>query len=226
MGTDLITLNPAAKVAEGGERSVYVHPDDPTRLIKVLKPVPPEKMVKWKFSHLTRRYIPSSRWRTTTKQYDEYRRLMLDHQFDADFNLPVSHLYGFVKTSLGLGCVSERVMAQNENAPTLESLVSQGGLSDDLLKTLNRFVARLYDISVCVADVGPANFVYGQRFIGGAGVASEDEWVLIDGFGDRFAVPLRTWSRRARQFGIDDAFKRRKKVAGLNWDPAARQFKR
>jgi len=224
MATDTITLDPDAKVAEGGERIVYVHPDDPTRLIKVLKPIAPEKMVKWKFSHLTRLYIPSARWRVTTKQYDEYRRLMLDHQFDAGFNLPVTHLYGFVKTSLGLGCVSERVMLDGANGPTLEALVMGNALSDVHLRSLNDFVARLYDVGVCVADMGPANFVFGQRFIGAAGVASGPEWVLVDGFGDRFAIPLRTWSRRARTFGMDDAFKRAKRVAGLNWDAKLREF--
>lgn len=226
MTTDLITLDPNAAVAEGGERVVYVHPDDPTRLIKVMKPTPPEKMVKWKFSHLTRRYIPSSRWRTTTKQYDEYRRLMLDHQFDADFQLPVAHLYGFVKTTLGLGCISERVMDGDANAPTLEGMIKAGTFTDAHWDSLNAFVAHLYDVTVCVADMGPANFVFGQRYIGAAGVASSPAWVLVDGFGDRFAVPLRTWSRRARVIGMDDAFKRRKRIAGLDWNPAKRQFTR
>jgi len=88
MQPDTLYLDPDRPVAEGGERLVYVHPDDPTRLIKILKPRAAKRFNRWTFGHLSQRYFPAARWRSTTKQYDEYRRLMLAYQFDADFRLP------------------------------------------------------------------------------------------------------------------------------------------
>lgn len=213
-------------IAEGGERMVFAHPDDPHRLIKVVKPREAAEFDRWTFGHLTQRYIPSARWRSTAKQYDEYRRLMLGQLFDMNFSLPISHLYGFVKTNLGMGCITERVTDEaGNNAPTLQQMVRQGCLGAEGLAGLNRFVARLYDVSVCVGDVGPANFVYGRRHIGADGAVSAPEWVLIDGFGDRFAITIRSISRRVRTLGLDDCFKRSKKVRGLEWVPAERRFR-
>ncbi len=226
MQEDTITLNPSDVIAEGGERMVFAHPDHPFRLIKVVKPRHTEEFNRWTFGHLTQRYIPSARWRPTVKQYDEYRRLMLGRLFDVNFNLPISHLYGFVKTNLGVGCITERVTdADGNNAPTLQKLVRSGRFTDDDLQRLNRFVEELYDVSVCVGDVGPANFVYGHRHIGPSNARSEPSWVLVDGFGDRFAITIRSVSRRVRTMGLDDCFKRSKKVAGLEWVPAQRRYR-
>lgn len=226
MQPDTIDLNPDTMVAEGGERRVFVHPNNPLRLIKILKPRRSKEFNRWTFGHLSQRLVPSARWRTTMKQYDEYRRLMLEYQFDADFRPPISHLYGFVKTNLGLGGVAERVTDDaGNNAPTLEQMIKAQTFTAADLDSLNAFVDRLYDVSVCVGDVGPANFVYGHRHIAGKGQVTNPEWVLVDGFGDRFAITIRSLSRRVRTLGLDDCFKRSKKVDGLEWQPGQRQFR-
>ena len=223
--SDTIHLSIEEKIAEGGERLVFAHPDDPTRLIKVIKPRHKDEFDRWTFGHLTQRYIPSTRWRPIVKQYDEYQRLMLNRNYDPNFDLPISHLYGFVKTNLGLGCVTERVTdADGGNAPTLAQLVREKALDEEGLQELNTFIQRLYSVSVCASDVGSKNFVFGQRHIGTKGKKSKPCWVLIDGFGDRFAIQIRTISRFARSYGLDDAFKRKKPVSGLVWVPKERRY--
>lgn len=230
MQNDIISLDPTRMVAEGGERMVFAHPDDPHRLIKVVKPRNGDEFREWNFGHLTQRFIPAARWRSTVKQYDEYNRLMLGRLFDVNFSLPISHLYGFVKTNLGLGCVTERVTdAQGNNAPTLRQMLHDGTFTHEDLDRLNAFVTTLYDVSVCVGDAGPSNFVYGHRHIGPAGSETEPCWVLVDGFGDRFAITIRSISRRVRTLGLDDSFKRkfnrpRRRPLGLDWDAKGRRF--
>lgn len=229
MPSDIFELDPGAMIAEGGERMVFVHPDDPSRLIKVGKPRDASEFPRLTFGHLTQRFIPKARWRSTVKQYDEYNRLMLGRLFDVNYTVPVSHLYGFVKTNLGLGCISERVTdANGENAPTLKQMLKEGRFGQDDLIRLNAFVRSLYDVSVCVCDVWADNFVYGYRRCGPAGRISQPEWVLVDGFGDRFAVTIRSVSRRVRRLGLDDCFKRKypknRSVYGLRWNPAIRSF--
>ncbi|MEM9899424.1 MAG: YrbL family protein [Pseudomonadota bacterium] len=222
---DIIHLTDDAKVDEGGERVVFVHPDDPKRLIKVIKPRQKEEFYRWTFGHLSQRFFPSARLRPTIKQYHEYQRLLLLREYDPNFQLPISHLYGFVKTNLGLGCITERVTdPTGDNAPTLATLVLEGRLSQNNLNDFNAYIASLYEIGVCVGDVGSTNFVYGFRHIGKKGDTSGPSWVLIDGFGDRFAIPIRTISQTARRLGLDDAFKRKPPVAGLQWRPKERQY--
>ncbi|WP_147125391.1 YrbL family protein [Shimia ponticola] len=223
----MIQLRPEDVVAQGGERTVYVHPDRDDRLIKVIRLRHAHEFPGWSFGHITQRYFPSARYRPLIKQYSEYTRLHFAHIFDADFESPVSHLYGFTQTNLGLGCLTERVTDQDgQNAPTLARLVKRGQLTDDLLNSFNAFVRRLYDVSVCVGDANPNNFVYGQRHIGRHGKTSAPQWVLVDGFGDRFAIPLRTFSRRVRTLGLDDAFRRRNFPKGIRWNNDERRFDR
>lgn len=222
---DTIQLDPADVIAEGGERQVFVHPDNPHQLIKVLKHRPTEEFFRWTFGHLSQRYWPTTRYRPTAKQYDEYRRLMMQHAFDLDFDLPISHLYGFVKTNLGVGCITERITDSAGNtAQNLRERMLARSFTEADLDGLNHFVTRLYEVSVCVGDVGPANFVYGHRHIGPKGAKSAPTWVLVDGFGDRFAITIRTYSKYARTRGLDSRFRKGKKVAGLVWQPEARRF--
>lgn len=223
----MLHLDPAQVVAQGGERTVYVHPDRPEQLIKIIRPRHASEFPNWSFGHLSQRYIPSARYRPLNKQYSEYTRLHFAHIFDTGFECPVSHLYGFAQTNLGLGCLTERVTdASGQNAPTLLQLMESGTLSDQLLDSFNAFVARLYDVSVCVGDANAANFVYGHRHIGPAGQRSQPQWVMVDGFGDRFAIPLRTISRRVRSLGLDDAFRRKEFPDGFKWDNDSRRFVR
>ncbi|TCM84392.1 YrbL family protein [Rhodovulum steppense] len=180
---------------------------------------------RWNFGHLSQRLFPAARYRSTAKQYDEYRRLIMERLFDTGFDLPISHLYGFVKTNLGFGCVTERITdAQGNTAQNLRERVLARSFTADDLEGLNRFIARLYEVSICAADMGPANFVHGHRHIGPENARTAPGWVLVDGFGDRFAITIRSVSRPARTRGMDRRFIRGKKVKGLVWQPDQRRF--
>ena len=223
----VLHLDDADVIARGGERLVFIHPTQPKRLIKVLRERPAEMFTRWTFGHLTQRYFPSARHRPVMKQYHEYARLAFEHQRDPDFVMPVSHLYGFCQTSLGLGGITERVTNDaGENGPTLADLVAGNALNDALLESFNAFVDRLFRVGVAVGDVSPTNFVRGWRHIVPGGAASGPDWVMVDGFGDRHAVPIRSVSRRARIWGLDDCFRRNPLVTGLRWNARARRIER
>ncbi|MBL3572612.1 PhoP regulatory network YrbL family protein [Rhodovulum sulfidophilum] len=223
---DIIPLDPKDSIAEGGERWVFRHPDYSHILIKMLKRRKTEMFNRWwTFGHLSQRFLPASRYRSTAKQYDEYRRLVMENLFDPGFELPVAHLYGFVKTSLGYGCLTERITDETgRTAPNLQQRIEAGTFTEADRKGLNRFVARLYDISICAADMGPANFVHGYRGASRPASNRVPQWVLVDGFGDRYAITARTYSRRIRLRGMDSRFRKGKKVRGLRWCPEARRF--
>ncbi len=220
----MLMLDASQALGEGRERVIYAHPKDPTRLVKVIKPRDSKSYARFTFGDIVKRHFPATRWRPLAKQMAEYTRLMLSHKDDPEFILPISHLYGFEPTNLGLGCVTERVTAPDgSNAPTLEHLLDDGQLTDALLASLNTFVTGLYDLGVRAADLNAGNFVHGQRHIG---PNTAPQWLLVDGFGDSHAIPARSWSHWTNTIGLDDCFKRMSPHIPLHWNPKSRQFER
>ena len=220
---DLITLDETKLVAEGVERRIYVHPNDPTCLIKIPKVKSDDHYKRWTFGDLTKRFFPSTRTRSITKQHEEYQRLLREGQQSAA-SLPVSVFFGFTPTNLGRGEVFERVTNEaGENAPTRRGVHDQGDFD---INELNAFVAQLYSLAICVSDLNPANFVYGYRHEKTGAKSAEKTWVLIDGYGDRFAIPIRTLNATTRRYSIDDAFKRSRKLPKLEWNAKERRFQR
>ncbi|SHH04724.1 PhoP regulatory network protein YrbL [Cognatiyoonia sediminum] len=220
---DPITLNKNKLVAEGVERRIYVHPNDPTRLIKIPKIKSDDHYKRWTFGDLTKRFFPSTRTRSITKQHEEYQRQLRESQQSAA-SLPVSLFYGFAPTNLGTGEIFERVTNDSgENAPTLRDVHDQGDFD---INKLNTFVEHLYSLAICVSDLNPANFVYGYRHTEAGQKSPNKSWVLIDGYGDRFAIPIRTLNATTRRYSIDDAFKRSRKLPNLEWNAKERRFQR
>ena len=217
-----LSLKDQTPVAKGLQRAIYTHPNDPTKLIKVLLP-DPETHNRSGFGNLAERMFPTLRARHIRKEYLEYLRVMLANPAP-DFQPPISHMYGFVSTDLGLGCLTEKICdAQGHLAVTLRRLLDQGSLSDDHLSLLNDTVTRLYDLNIRASDLKPRNFVFGHRFEGSQ--QGPETCVLIDGFGDIHAVPVRSLSRWTNHIGLDDSCSRMARGA-LVWRAKARQFAR
>lgn len=223
----ILKLNAEEEVDRGTERRIFVHPDEPKLLIKISRVRPAAEYTRFTFGDLTKRFFPSVRLRSVIKQYDEFNRLTLKGSAPFERPLPISHFFGFVPTNLGWGGLTERVVdAQGENGPTLSALLKSGEFTDEQLVSLNQLMGRLYELGVCVSDLNAGNFVFGHRFVGALGDRTAPEWVLVDGFGDRFAVTLRSINDATRRLSIDEAFKRAKLPAGIRWNGKQRRFEK
>ncbi len=210
-------------VASGVQRAVYLHPTDRTKLIKVLKNAATMPR-RQNFNGVMDRWFPSTRLRQIRKEYAEYQRVMLDHP-EPEFRAPMSHMFGFVTTNIGLGCLTERVMQPNGGlGETLSEKIKAGTFSDAHLALLNDTVARLFDYNIRASDMNPSNFVFGQRD-NGLGPGPE-ECVLVDGFGDIHAIPVRSMAKWSNRMGLHDSCKRLARNTGLAWNRATRQFSR
>jgi hypothetical protein len=208
-------------VAKGVQRAVYLHPLDPTKLIKVLRPAPTMPR-RNNFNGIMDRLLPSTRLRQIRKEYAEYLRVMLTHP-EPDFHAPIAHMFGFTPTNEGLGCITERVMQPDGRlGETLGAKAQAGRLTPAQLALLNDTIARIYANDIRASDMNPANFVFGHRD-NGTGPGPE-ECVLVDGFGDIHAIPVRSMARWSNRIGLDDSCKRLARNSGLRWDPKARQF--
>ena len=218
--TPPLRLSGTAPLAQGVQRAVYRHPHDPNLLVKVLKRAE-DMPARSNFNGVMDRLFPSTRLRQIRKEYSEYLRVMLA-QPDAD--LPISHMFGFVPTDVGLGCLTQAVRDGAGLGPTLAGLKRQGAIGEDHVALLNAMISRLYALDIRASDLNPANVVFGTRNIGaGPGLR---EAVLVDGFGDIHAIPVRSLGGWANRMGLDDSCRRLARNTGLTWDGSARRFLR
>jgi hypothetical protein len=213
-------LDKTEPVASGSQRFIYRHPTNPARLIKVLRDTP-ETAGRSRLAVWAERNIPSQKNMWVRKEYSEYLRMMLSSTRD-DFHPPIAHLYGFVQTTRGLGCMTDAVLDKGGLGETLGTKLRQGSLDAADLSLLNDTICRLYTYDIRAGDMTARNFVFGQRDLGGG--LGPRECVLVDGFGDIHAVPYRSWGRRLNRIGLNDSCKRLARKKGLDWHPQIRQF--
>ncbi|WP_341368537.1 YrbL family protein [Yoonia sp. BS5-3] len=215
--TQMLMLQETDLVARGLQRAVYLHPTDPDKLVKVLLPSP-ETAGRSGFGNFMEKHFPLTRVRHIRKEYTEYLRLMLSHQ-DPAFRPPITHMYGFANTQLGLGCVTERVTTKQGNlAKTLDVLVKGQGVTPRNLDLLNDTIRRLYQCDIRTSDLTAKNLVFGRRNGG------PKECVLVDGFGDIHAIPVRSMASWSNRLGLDDSCKRLAQRTGLLWNNKSREF--
>ncbi len=219
----MLCLRPENKVATGVQRAVFLHPSDNTKLVKVLRPAE-GRPVRNNFNGIMDRLLPSTRLRQIRKEYQEYLRIMLQHP-EPDFHAPFSHMFGFVTTDIGLGCITERVMEPDGTlGQTVGNRAKSGALTDADIALLNDTISRIFRYGVRASDMNPQNFVIGHRD-NGSGLGPR-ECVLVDGFGDIHAIPVRSLSRWTNRMGLDDSCARLARNTRLKWDPATRQITR
>ena len=216
-----LVLDPSKVLTSGVQRDVFFHPFDRYKLIKVLKPQA-QLSRRNNFNGIFDRLFPSTRIRQIRKEYQEYLRIMLQHP-EPQFHLPISHMFGFVTTNLGLGCLTERIADQDGAlGKTLSKKVKSGTLTDDDVAALNTMIAEIFDNGIRAGDLNASNIVFGHRDFGNG--PGEMECVLVDGFGDIHAVPVRSWGRSFNRLGLDDGCRRLAKRTGLRWDKSTRLF--
>mgnify|MGYP000218131156 CR=1 FL=1 len=221
--TRALNLSPGNLVASGVQRAVYFHPSDPTKLIKVLKRSI-EMPRRRNFNGFMDRWLPSTRLRQIRKEYNEYLRIMLCHP-EPGFHAPIAHMFGFVTTSLGLGCLTESVLnADGTLGQTLGAKVKDESLTDHDIVLLNDTIARIFANNIRASDMNPNNFVFGHRDNGDGPGAKE--CVLVDGFGDIHAIPVRSMAKWSNRIGLNDSCERLARNTKLVWHKSTRQFSR
>lgn len=214
--TRVIELSEDQKVARGTVRSVYDFPDQPGLLIKVFhspenrSPRKPLKRLLWK-------YFPTMEYRSMLNELkcEQLTTLRLNAEIA---QMPLSRMLGIVQTNRGPGVVVERLTGPDGGlAPQLKRIIKDKRLEEPVLDALNSFVSRLFELHVVARDINFSNIVYGSR---------DDELgcFLIDGYGERNLIPLRSMSKRLNARSLDKQFAKIARRTGLNWDPIRQAF--
>lgn len=174
-----IDLSSAQPVAQGKEKIIYEHPDHPELLVKVHNPA-----LQLSSRRLLHR---AGRYKAFAYELQEYVALRGRFPNEA---LPVERVFGLADTSLGLGLVVEKVTTSDGRLGTsLYRLVRQQGLTAELREHAEAFIAAVLRYDMIFSDMNASNLVLGSR-------GGRNALVLVDGFGDKNLVPLRSLSGR------------------------------
>ncbi len=210
-----IDLSDSQPIANGTVRSVYDFPGHPDLLIKVFTRSQDRvshrlgKRLAWKL-------FPEAQYRSTLKELECELRVSLKLGTEIERS-PLSRMLGVVQTTHGAGVVVERISGLDGGlAPKLYE-VCRSGLDAPVLDALNAFVGQMFDLHIVARDVKSSNIVYGTR---GAGPAC----FLIDGYGERNLIPLRSLSQRLNDRSLNKQFSLIAQKAGLAWNADKRTF--
>lgn len=212
----VLPLAEAAPIASGQQRDVYPVPAQPDMVVKVVRdPRPPssERFIK----RMVRTIAPDTRFRVFL--IDAFLEMKVAARLGANGpESPLPKCFGIVATDLGPGVLVERIAdADGALAPRLVEVHRRNGLDDEVLALLNVFASRLYALDIVAGDLHEGNLVLGWR-------NGEKRLFLIDGFGDRHAIPVRTWSRRLNARSLSRRFANMARRMDLEWHPDERRF--
>lgn len=211
-----IDLSGHQPIANGTVRSVYEFPGHPDLLIKVFTRAEDRvshragKRLAWKL-------FPDARYRSTLKEIECELRVSLKLGADIEAS-PLSRMLGVVQTSRGAGVVVERINGPDGGlAQKLSQLSGKKPMTGKLLEDLNIFVSKMFDLHIVARDVKRSNIVYGQR-------GAVPAFFLIDGYGERNLIPLRSLSRHLNDRSLSQQFGIIAQKSGLTWHPDTRRF--
>lgn len=172
-------------IASGRHRLVFQHPDAPDSLVKVMRPELVERNSRdepW-----YRRLARTGPYLGYVREFNEY----LASRHAAGGLSPLARILGLAETDLGPGLVVEKICgADGGMALHLDAWVRHHGLTDNMQAALDRLLAQLLEHNVIAADLHARNLACEEKPDG------QLRLVMIDGFGEKNFIPLRSMSRR------------------------------
>lgn len=170
-----ILLSKSLFLGAGGEREVYVHPKDPTKVIKIIKLN--SDIFKLPTKEAMRRNNNDTDW---------YYYGLIKNKLE-DFN-HITKLFGWVQTNMGRGLVSERIVNYDGSEPiTFQDAIISQILSTELeVKLIKQLTEYLLNNKIIFADAYLTNVLLHKES------KNDYKLVIIDGLGLR-KRDLKSW---------------------------------
>ncbi|MCR9276496.1 MAG: PhoP regulatory network YrbL family protein [Pseudomonadaceae bacterium] len=185
----MLELSRIRPIAEGGNRLVFVHPEDPSRCVKVAHPNV-SLAAKRARKGLKGKLKPASAFDDNAEEWQVMQQLQATI---ATISQHVPHCDGFAETDLGPGLVSGLVRsADNTVALPLKQRLWEDGYTSALQNAVDELAAFWVDNAVPSRKLILHNVVVQQR------KESARLWV-IDGIGSSDLLPFARWSRTLRR---------------------------
>nr|WP_208347132.1 YrbL family protein [Pseudaestuariivita rosea] len=206
---DLANLEP---FAQGSERLIYKSPSNNRQLVKVIK----EKHRKRPMDNLYER-MTLGPYILFMREYAAYiSALMMQEKLGR--RPPLPRIFGTVPTDQGIGQLVRMISDEmGKIAPTLQDLLQTDGFTQTELNLLNQFVEDLYGFHIVAYDLKPKNIVLEVK-------KSVRRFVLVDGFGDRALIPLKSIFTKLNNRKLDKEIAKLANQTGLVLDRKNRKF--
>ena len=189
----MLKLHDIEPFAVGGTRRCYVHPDDDTRCIKVLRP---DRTPEARRATVTgwRRFKGLKSFDDQRKECKAYRHLRRRGQLDWTH---VPRFHGSVETDQGLGIVTGLYRDWDGSFPNnLEELLP-AGMTAPIDAAIREFKAWLRRELFLTRDLLPHNII---------AVADHPEryrLIIVDGIGNSEFIPVSHWFRSFARLKIE-----------------------
>jgi len=175
------------KLGEGGYKAVYAHPDDPKKVIKVIRHQRVSADGCFKKHGRWKRHSMQGMYRQFRRELLQYLQLCKNSYNQKRFIFPIETSYGFVQTNRGLGFVVERVVGPSGSGETLFDLCESGRVEKKHIQALERFFQQCCELHLVFGEVNSEGLMYTESRTG------IPEFVLVDGIGEKLIIPVRTW---------------------------------
>lgn len=188
--SEVIDLTAIPPLRQGNMRNIRLLPQFPGLVLKTIRP----ELVDQRGLFRIRNRVQNLRSRgcqsASLREIDEFLIQCRMRHRQVGYRLPITHIFGFVPTTEGLGMLVERIVdSHGELAPTISTLVKSNSIGPQHMAALESFWTRCRTDHVVLGDVHPANIVYTECRAGGP------ECVCIDGFGEKAFIPVHRLSR-------------------------------
>jgi len=174
-----IDLKHLVPFAQGANRYCFQHPENKDRCLKVIRPENIE--ARYHRQPPLKRLLGTARLNDNSQELKAHMqpaiRRLIQGKNESILWAHLPQFYGSIETSLGHANESELIRcADGTVAPTLESFVRNGELSNQLQKAIKRFEAWLAQTRILTRNLLPHNLVVTDR-------SGQPELFLVDGLG-------------------------------------------
>jgi len=175
----MLDLSDQQPFAQGSNRKCFRHPLDSTRCLKVIRPE--NITARFERQSPVKRLLGKERLNDNAQELRAHQQRALQQLLkQGNEALVWAHLprfYGSTPTSLGMANESELIRcADGSVAPTLEHLIKTQGLTPDLHRGIDEFLAWLSQTRILTRNLLPHNLVVSDQF-------DHPRLFLIDGLG-------------------------------------------
>ena len=185
----IINLNNSLLINNDGNQDIYHHPHNQLEIIKVTSTNTNENNLSI-FKLIPYYIMPYKRkwWvKDVSRSYRQYLNILAKNERCQNY---IAGHHGFVQTSLGIGCVYEKICDNNEGGNislTIDKIIMNTNCNvSELSNALDIFFNRIYSDLVIIQDLHLGNLCVVRNTSG-----NYENIVLVDGLGENTLIPRR-----------------------------------
>lgn len=179
----MIEIDKSHLIGKGNTRNVFLHPDDPAKLIKVFRQnCTPDEIRHRKMWNML---LPASSFDANRRDYVYHTRY---RDRSPTLCAHICEVFGYVDTNLGPGIEVERILNHDATPSLTLSQHIASGKPETLSKPLEALFELLGQHHVLLRDEGSGNFMVRHKEQG-------FELVIVDGLGEPNVIPYASVSK-------------------------------